>query len=130
MAGFRKILKNCCLEHHIDYEMFFLCPFITKEEETGYHWCLETNETDQSKLDALAEFLDNETIRLNSGYKLSRNSNSRLIKARVSRVPLGSIDEYILGSKQFGQGKFLTIHNSLEEPKKFFEFHKLNLPKG
>jgi hypothetical protein len=121
----RDILNSGCDKFQISYDLFFLAPYYDDNEEKGYHWCLETEQADQDKLNLLATFLDQETIKRNSGYKLSRDSNSRLTIPKVTALKPGSIDQYILNNKQFGQGKFLTIHNTVEEPNRFFDYYKV-----
>lgn len=118
----KEVLNKASTKFNIKYSLFFLCPYYSESKEKGYHWCLETDDTNQDVLDEMAVFLDTETIKINSGYERSRDSNSRLTKPKVSAIKPGSIDDYIYNNKQFGQGKFLTIHNEIDEPNRFFSY--------
>jgi len=116
-----EFLDSVLAKHNVRREMFFICPYFKPDGRRGYHWCFESLDglTEPSKL---LEDLENDLITYNSGYKLSRDSNARLELPKLSLIPKGSIDKYILNNKQFGQGKFLTVHNEPIDSDRFFNY--------
>ena len=129
MAGIERLslpmlhefLDDLFVKYDLKREMFLLCPYFNESGGRGYHWCFELDDTPKSALDLLCD-LDNDLMTYNSGYKLSRDANARLEKPRLSIVPRGTIDKYILNNKQFGQGKFMTVHNEATDSDKFFNY--------
>jgi hypothetical protein len=116
-----EFLDSVLAKHNVRREMFFICPYFKPDGRRGYHWCFESLDG-LSEPKKLLEDLENDLIAYNSGYKLSRDSNARLELPKLSLIPKGSIDEYILNNKQFGQGKFLTVHNEPIDSDRFFNY--------
>lgn len=118
-----EFLDSVLSKYDFKKEMFFICPYFKDDGRRGYHWCFESDE-DFPRAKELLNDLDNELIKYNSGYKLSRDSNARLELPKLSFIPKGTIDKYILNNKQFGQGKFLTVHNEGDDSSRFFKYLK------
>lgn len=115
-------MKNIEQRFSLKIARFFLCSYTNDHEKLGYHWCFELENFDETKTSSLLKELDEGLYSLNSGYKGSRDSEIRLTKPKLSIVPVGSVDKYVFETKQFGQGKFLTIHNKNNDTDKFFSY--------
>ena len=110
----------------LNITQYFLAPYYVKEKP-GYLWCFEYHE-DISNNHDLLQALDDNLMSLNSGYKMSRDCDVRLLKPRVQIIPPNSIRQFILENKEFGQGKFLTVHNTDTDVINFFEWLKKKAP--
>ncbi|MAX67280.1 MAG: hypothetical protein CME66_10130 [Halobacteriovoraceae bacterium] len=119
----------CKLEsrYHMDLKKFAV-SFYIKDNKKGYHWIFEQKTIDLSSETGhkLLDSLDKDLMEFNSGYKLARDANTRLIAPKMSLIPEGSLNEYLLKYKNFGQAKFLNIHNDDSEIKQLFNFLKEN----
>ena len=117
LATIREHLKWVFNKHGLSIDQFFLSSYTEDNGKTGYLWTFETQD---SIADQVIEDLDTNLMKLNSGYKASRDSNVRLLPPKVVTIPVDSIRQYILEHKSFGQGKFLTVHNDNKDVDLFF----------
>jgi hypothetical protein len=118
-----KFVDEVLQKNDLKKDVFFICSYHNAQGKRGYHWCFEFDEK-PNDIQKLLFDLDRDLRELNSNYDFSRNGNTRLIEPQLSLLPEGTISKYIVNNKQFGQGKFLSVHNTNKETDKFFEYLK------
>jgi hypothetical protein len=92
---------------------FFLCP--APGEKTAYHWYIEFEQPPADPA-AFAAALD---ARLQADHRLyanMRHDDFILGAPFVEALPVGTIERYVLETRQFGQGKFVHLYNQREVP--------------
>ncbi|MEE2671293.1 MAG: GH3 auxin-responsive promoter family protein [Bdellovibrionota bacterium] len=117
LATIREHLNWVFDKYGLSIDQYFLSSYTDDDGKIGYLW---TFETDQTISNDLISDLDTNLMKLNSGYKASRDSDVRLRPPKVITIPKDSIRRYILEHKSFGQGKFLVVHNDNKDVDLFF----------
>lgn len=93
---------------------FFLGPADTGSgERMAYHWYVEFD-TPPQDLEAFRRALDQGLIEGHPFYKGMRENDVVLMPPRLTTLPPGSLDRYVLDTRQFGQGKFLHLYSKRE----------------
>ena len=125
LSMIKKFLQSIYKKYNFSPKLFFVCPYLENTKK-GYHWCFEVEESEYEVLSNMSNdiktSLDEDLKASNHGYLVSREADFLLISPMFSIVPVGTIKNYILAEKVFGQGKFLSVYNTSEETDKFFTY--------
>lgn len=118
----RRVLDRACQAHGVSVNNFFVGPLGRPEEEkTAYHWCIEFNGP-APDLASFARALDEGLIGENHVYAGMRAENAILDPVVVTALPVGTIERFVLNTRQFGQGKFLHLYNQPQVPEQVLSY--------
>lgn len=94
---------------------FFVGPHMAEDERQSYHWYVEFAET-PADAEAFLRDLDARLAASAPVYAGMRRDDAVLLPPRLTVLPRGAIDRYVLDTRQFGQGKFLHLYSRPEIP--------------
>lgn len=115
----RAALEAALAEHDARIRNFFVCP--TPGEKMAYHWYLEFDRA-PADVKALARSLDQNLIASHQLYSNMRKDDFILGAPVAEALPVGTIERYVLATRQFGQGKFVHLYNKREVPERILGF--------
>jgi hypothetical protein len=112
----RAALELALAEHGARMRNFFVGPTAAPEgERRAYHWHVEFEQA-PADLEAFGRSLDAFLVAHQPVYAGMRGGDSVLGAPVVTPLPLGTIERYVLATRQFGQGKFMHLYNRRDVP--------------
>ena len=109
----RQALDAALAAHGASVYNFFVCP--TAGEVLAYQWYVEF-ERAPADLAAFVSTIDAYLIETHKVYANMRGHDAILGAPVATALPAGTIERYVLATRQFGQGKFLHLYNKRDVP--------------
>lgn len=118
----RRVLEGACRAHGAAVNNFFVGPLGRPEEaKSAYHWVIEFK-GGAPDLAPFAETLDQLLCAENHVYASMRNEGAILDPPVATALPSGTIERYVLETRQFGQGKFPHLYSQPQVPERILAF--------
>lgn len=112
----RAALEVALHEHGARMRNFFVGPTASPEgERRAYQWYVEFEQAPED-LEAFGRSLDAHLVAHQPVYAGMRGGDSVLGMPVVTPLPLGTIERYVLATRQFGQGKFMHLYHRRDVP--------------
>jgi hypothetical protein len=117
----RAALDRASTETGARIHNFFVCPTENAEVHPAHEWHVEFGAPPTSAT-AFASALDRAMMDLHDRYAFARKNDHMLAAPALVEMPVGTIERFVLGSREFGLGKFNAIYNVRERARGVLDF--------
>jgi hypothetical protein len=107
----RAALERASAETRARVHNFFVCPTATADVRPAHEWHVEFAEPPATAA-AFASALDRALAQLHDRYAFARRDDHLLSEPAMVKMDVGTIERFVLASREYGLGKFNAIYNT------------------
>lgn len=114
-------LERASAEEGAKIHNFFVCPTATADVEPAHEWHVEFSEAPRD-VRAFASGIDRALLALHDRYAFARRADHLLAAPSVVAMKRGTIERFVLESREYGLGKFPPIYSTREAARSVLAF--------
>jgi len=107
----RAALDRASKEERARVHNFFVCPTASADVKPAHEWHIEFDEPPGNRV-AFCDALDRALVALHDRYAFARRDDHLLLAPSLVTMDVGTIERFVLASREYGLGKFNAIYNT------------------
>jgi hypothetical protein len=117
----RAALATACTEEPSSIHNFFVCPSPTANVKPAHEWHIEFSDAPKDPTH-FCSALDRALITSHDRYAFARKNDHLLHAPTLVKMPAGTIERFVLSTREYGLGKFNAIYNTRDSASAVLQF--------